>query len=45
MPTALELTRAERKRYVEAIRRRPAPPELTPAERDFQWLSKSLQNK
>jgi len=33
MPTALELTPAERKRYVEAAGRRPAPPELTPAER------------
>ena len=33
MPTALELTPAERKRYLEAVRRRPAPPELTPAER------------
>jgi len=34
MPTALELTPAERKRYLEAAQRRPAPPELTPAERD-----------
>ena len=33
MPTALELTRAERKRYLEAAGRRPVPPELTPAER------------
>ena len=29
MPTALELTREEWKRYVEAASRRPAPPELT----------------
>ena len=32
MPTALELTREERKRHLEAARRRPSPPELTPAE-------------
>ena len=34
MPTALELTREERKRYLKAARRRPSPPELTLAERD-----------
>ena len=34
MPTALELTREERKRYLKADRRRPPPPELTPAEQD-----------
>jgi len=35
MPTALELTREERKRYLKAaIQRRLTPPELTPAERD-----------
>lgn len=33
MPTALELTRQGWKRYLEAARRRPAPPELTPVER------------
>lgn len=33
MPTALELTREGWKSYLEAARRRPAPPELTPAER------------
>jgi predicted nucleotidyltransferase len=33
MPTALELTSEERKRYLEASWRRPAPPELTPVER------------
>ena len=34
MPTALELTRKERKRYLKAARRRPAPLELTPAEQN-----------
>jgi len=34
MPTALELTRRERKRYLEAVRHRPALPELTPAEQN-----------
>lgn len=33
MPTALELTREGWKSYLEAARRRPAPPELTPPER------------
>jgi tRNA nucleotidyltransferase (CCA-adding enzyme) len=33
MSTALELTREGRKRYLEAIRHRPAPPGPTPAER------------
>lgn len=33
MPTALELTREGWKSYLEAARRRPAPPELTRAER------------
>jgi len=33
MPTALELTREGWKSYLEAARRRPVPPELTPAER------------
>jgi tRNA nucleotidyltransferase (CCA-adding enzyme) len=33
MPTALELTREGWKPYLEAIRRRPAPPALAPAER------------
>ena len=33
MPTALELTREGWKPYLEAARRRPAPPEPTPAER------------
>lgn len=33
MPTALELTREGWKPYIEAARRRPAPPEPTPAER------------
>jgi uncharacterized protein len=33
MPTALELTPAELKRYQEAVRRRPALPPLTAAER------------
>ena len=33
MPTALELTREGWKSYLEAARRRPAPPGLTPAER------------
>lgn len=32
MPTALELTREERKRYLEAARRRPSPPDLTSVE-------------
>ena len=32
MPTALELTREGWKSYLEAARRRPSPPELTPAE-------------
>lgn len=31
MPTALELTREERTRYIESARRRPAPPEMTAA--------------
>ena len=33
MPTALELTRKEWMRYLEAPRRRPAPPKLTAEER------------
>jgi predicted nucleotidyltransferase len=33
MPTALELTREGWRSYLEAARRRPAPPEVTPAER------------
>jgi predicted nucleotidyltransferase len=33
MPTALELSRDAWKRYLEAARRRPAPPGLTPDER------------
>jgi len=33
MPTALELTREGWRSYLEAARRRPAPPEATPAER------------
>lgn len=33
MPTALELGREGWKPYLEAARRRPAPPELTPAQR------------
>lgn len=33
IPTALELTREGWKPYLEAARRRPAPPEPTPAER------------
>jgi predicted nucleotidyltransferase len=33
MPTALELTREGWRSYLEAARRRPAPPEITPAER------------
>jgi predicted nucleotidyltransferase len=33
MPTALELSPDGWKRYLEAARRRPAPPELTPDER------------
>jgi predicted nucleotidyltransferase len=33
MPTALELTREGWKSYLEAVRHRPAPPGLTPAER------------
>jgi predicted nucleotidyltransferase len=32
MPTALELTREGWRSYLEAARRRPAPPEVTPAE-------------
>jgi len=34
MPTALELTLEKRKRYLEAAKHRPPPPELTQAERD-----------
>lgn len=33
MPTALELAREERVSYLEAARRRPAPPDLAPVER------------
>ena len=33
MPTALELTREGWRSYLEAARRRPTPPEVTPAER------------
>jgi len=33
MPTALELTREGWQSYLEAARRRPTPPDLTPAER------------
>ncbi len=32
MPTALELSREEWKPYIEAARRRPLPPKLTPAQ-------------
>jgi predicted nucleotidyltransferase len=34
MPTALELTREEWRPYLEAARRRPPRPQLTPAEQD-----------
>ena len=32
MPTALELTHEERKRYIESVRRWPASPDMSPAE-------------
>jgi len=39
MPTALELTREGWKPYIEAVRRRPAPPGLSPDERHArEWL-------